>query len=40
MAVSVYLTSNEKTLNDNDISNIENEIIKAVETKFGAELRK
>ena len=40
MAVSVYLSSNEKTLNDNDISNIENQIIKAVETKFGAELRK
>lgn len=40
LAFSVYLNSNEKTLSDKDISDIEEVIIKAVEAKFGAELRK
>ncbi len=40
LALSVYLNSNEKTLSDKDISDIEEAIIKAVEAKFGAELRK
>jgi len=40
LAFSVYLNSKEKTLSDKDISLIEEEIIKVVESKFGAELRK
>lgn len=40
LAFSVYLNSNEKTLSDKDISQVEEEIIKAIELKFGAELRK
>ena len=40
MAFSVYLNSNEKTLSDKEISQIEEEIIKAIEVKFGASLRK
>lgn len=40
LAFSVYLNSNEKTLSDKEISDIEEQIIKAVELKFGAELRK
>ena len=40
LAFSVYLNSNEKTLSDKEISAVEEEIIKAIELKFGAELRK
>ncbi len=40
MAFSVYLNSNEKTLSDKEISLVEEEIIKAIEVKFGASLRK
>ena len=40
LAFSVHLNSNEKTLSDKDISQVEEEIIKAIELKFGAELRK
>lgn len=40
LAFSVYLNSNEKTLSDKEISQVEEEIIKAIEVKFGATLRK
>ena len=40
LAFSVYLNSVEKTLSDKEISAIEEQIIKAVEVKFGAQLRK
>ncbi len=40
MAFSIYLNSNEKTLVDKDISAVEEAVIKAIELKFGAELRK
>ena len=40
LAFSVYLNSNEKTLSDKEISQIEEEIIHAISVKFGASLRK
>ena len=40
LAFSVYLNSDEKTLSDKDISNVEEEIIQKVSLKFGATLRK
>lgn len=40
LAFSVYLNSNEKTLSEKEISQVEEDIIKAIEVKFGAELRK
>ena len=40
LAFSVYLNSNERTLLDKDIAMVEEQIIKAIELKFGAELRK
>ncbi|MCQ2801983.1 MAG: phenylalanine--tRNA ligase subunit beta, partial [Bacilli bacterium] len=40
LAVSVYLNDMNKTLGENDIVSLEQAIIKALETKFGAELRK
>ncbi len=39
IAISVTLQSLEKTLNDNDLENINNLIIKTVENKTGAKLR-
>ena len=39
IAISVTLQSSEKTLNDNDLENINNLIIKTVENKTGAKLR-
>ena len=39
IAISVTIQSNEKTLNDNDLENITNLIIKAVENKTGAKIR-
>lgn len=40
LAFSIYLNSNEKTLVDKDITAVEEAVIKAIELKFGAELRK
>ncbi len=39
VAISVTIQSNEKTLNENDLENINNLIIKAVENKTGAKIR-
>ncbi len=39
IAISVTIQSAEKTLNDNDLENINNLIIKAVENKTGAKIR-
>ena len=39
IAISVTIQSTEKTLNDNDLENINNLIIKTVESKTGAKLR-
>ena len=39
IAISVTIQSSEKTLNDNDLENINNLIIKAVENKTGAKIR-
>ena len=39
IAISVTIQSSEKTLNDNDLENINNSIIKAVENKIGAKIR-
>ena len=39
IAISVTLQSSEKTLNDNDLENINNSIIKTVENKTGAKIR-
>ena len=39
IAINVTIQSNEKTLNDNDLENITNLIIKAVENKTGAKIR-
>ena len=39
IAISVTIQSTEKTLNDNDLENINNSIIKTVENKTGAKIR-
>ena len=39
IAISITIQSNEKTLNDNDLENINNLIIKTVENKTGAKIR-
>jgi phenylalanyl-tRNA synthetase beta chain len=39
MAISVTIQSSEKTLNDSDLENINNSIIKTVENKTGAKIR-
>ncbi len=39
IAISVTIQSIEKTLNENDLENINNSIIKAVESKTGAKIR-
>ena len=39
IAISVTIQSTEKTLNDNDLENINNSIIKTVEDKTGAKIR-
>ena len=39
IAISVTIQSLEKTLNDNDLENINNLIIKTVENKTGAKIR-
>ena len=39
IAISVNIQSSEKTLNDNDLENINNSIIKTVEKKTGAKIR-
>ena len=39
IAISVTIQSSEKTLNDNDLENIHNSIIKSVENKTGAKIR-
>ena len=39
IAISVTIQSPEKTLNDNDLENINNSIIKTVENKTGAKIR-
>ena len=39
IAISVTIQSFEKTLNDNDLENINNSIIKTVENKTGAKIR-
>ena len=39
IAISVTIQSSEKTLNDNDLENISNLIIKTVESKTGAKIR-
>ncbi len=39
VAISVTIQSNEKTLNENDLENINNLIIEAVENKTGAKIR-
>ena len=39
IAISVTIQSSEKTLNDNDLENIHNSIIKTVENKTGAKIR-
>ena len=40
LAISVYLGSLEKTLNEQEVNNLETSIINALTVKFGAELRK
>ena len=39
IAISVTIQSIEKTLNDKDLENISNSIIKTVENKTGAKIR-
>ena len=39
IAISVTIQSAEKTLNDNDLENINNSIIRTVENKTGAKIR-
>ena len=39
IAISVTIQSSEKTLNDSDLENINNSIIKTVESKTGAKIR-
>ena len=39
IAISVTIQSSEKTLNDSDLENINNSIIKTVENKTGAKIR-
>ncbi len=39
IAISVTIQSSEKTLNDNDLENINNSIIKTVQNKTGAKIR-
>ncbi len=39
IAISVTIQSSEKTLNDNDLENINNSIVKTVENKTGAKIR-
>ena len=39
IAISVTIQSTEKTLNDNDLENINKSIIEAVENKTGAKIR-
>ena len=39
IAISVTIQSSEKTLNDRDLENINNLIIKTVENKTGAKIR-
>ena len=39
IAINVTIQSSEKTLNDNDLENINNSIIKSVENKTGAKIR-
>ncbi len=39
IAISVVIQSSDKTLNDNDLENINNSIIKTVENKTGAKIR-
>ena len=39
IAISVSLQSSEKTLNENDLENISDSIIKTVEIKTGAKIR-
>ena len=39
IAINVTIQSSEKTLNDIDLENINNSIIKAVENKTGAKIR-
>jgi phenylalanyl-tRNA synthetase beta chain len=39
IAISVTIQSSEKTLNDSDLENINNLIIKTVENKTGAKIR-
>jgi len=39
IAISVTIQSSEKTLNDSDLENISNSIIKTVENKIGAKIR-
>ena len=39
IAISVTIQSSEKTLNDNDLENLNNSIIKTVENKIGAKIR-
>ena len=39
IAISVTIQSSEKTLNDGDLENINNSIIKTVENKTGAKIR-
>lgn len=40
LALSIYIESMEKTLTDQDVSQIEESVVKSLEAKFGAELRK
>ena len=39
IAINVTIQSSERTLNDNDLENTNNSIIKTVETKTGAKIR-
>ena len=39
IAITVTIQSSEKTLNENDLENINNLIIKTVENKTGAKIR-
>ncbi len=39
IAINVTIQSSEKTLNENDLENVNNSIIKAVESKTGAKIR-
>jgi phenylalanyl-tRNA synthetase beta chain len=39
IAINVTIQSSEKTLNDNDLENINNSIINIVEKKTGAKIR-